>query len=70
MNTYRNHFLTTTDPTGAVHVKTIVDWERITLARLTWCHGPERARAIFNGEDEAANADLAAWRSLGERRAA
>jgi hypothetical protein len=34
-------------------------------ARLKWAHGPERARAILEGTDAAANADLAAWKNLG-----
>lgn len=45
------------------------DWEAHTLDRLTWRYGPERARAIFNGEDPQANADQLAWASLGERKA-
>lgn len=30
-------------------------------ARLAWCHGPERARAILEGRDEKANRDLESW---------
>lgn len=36
------------------------------LRRLIWIYGPHRGRRIFNGEDDAANRDLAAWHALGE----
>jgi hypothetical protein len=36
--------------------------------RLLFQKGPERALAIIEGRDEAFNADLAAWRSLGVRK--
>jgi len=39
-------------------------WEHLR-ERLTWAHGHERARAIFEHRDPAARADLAAWRRLG-----
>jgi len=35
--------------------------------RLAWSHGPERARVILDGEDEQAEADVAAWNALPAR---
>jgi hypothetical protein len=35
--------------------------------RLTWRHGAERARSIIDGEDERAEADVAAWNALPAR---
>ena len=66
MQTYRNHYVPAPTPYGTMQVTCVVDWHGITLDRLTWRYGPERARAIFNGEDAEAAADLRAWRSLGE----
>jgi uncharacterized small protein (DUF1192 family) len=43
--------------------------EWMTRERLAWAHGPERADAIMDGRDPAANLDQALWRSLGERKA-
>lgn len=48
-----------------------VEWAQIqTAQRLVEAHGFERALAILNGEDRAAQADLAAWKRLGAGRAA
>jgi hypothetical protein len=41
-------------------------WVSETEVRLGWCHGPERAAAIIEGRDPATEADLAAWRTLGQ----
>ncbi len=43
-----------------------------TFDKLVWQYGRERAEAIMDGKDEAANADLAAWHrvtDLADRRA-
>lgn len=37
---------------------------------LAFIYGPERAADILNGRDDKTNADLAAWRALGTKRAA
>lgn len=42
----------------------------LTLERLTWFYGPERALRIANGRDRQTIADLAAWEQLGRRSAA
>ncbi len=36
-----------------------------TYARLTWLHGSDRAHRIVNGQDDATQADIAAWRKFG-----
>ncbi|MFA5567998.1 MAG: hypothetical protein WC972_05045 [Trueperaceae bacterium] len=67
MSSYRNHY----SPGGPDGYGVCVhDWEEFTAARLAWQYGAERAYAIISGQDAKTNADLAAWRSLGERRAA
>lgn len=47
-----------------------LDWKRFTYERLRWAHGEERARQIALGNDTATQADLRAWRSLGQRSSA
>lgn len=39
-------------------------WRKLAYT-LTWQYGPERAAAILDGTDTAANLDQAAWRALG-----
>jgi hypothetical protein len=41
------------------------DWFNLRAA-LAWKYGPDRAQAIMSGRDDATNADLAKWRTLGE----
>lgn len=48
----------------------IHSWQQFTERRLLWLYGPERAQAIISGQDHATQADLASWRSLGQRSAA
>lgn len=43
-------------------------WRTDTELRLLWQYGPERASAIVDGHDPATEADIAAWRRLGEPR--
>jgi len=43
-------------------------YDAMTIARLTWAHGPERTAEIVAGRDAATNADIAAWRRLGADR--
>jgi hypothetical protein len=45
-----------------------VSWPEYTYRRLAWLYGPERAHAIELGTDTRTNADLAAWRRLGDRK--
>lgn len=45
-------------------------WEEHTERRLAWLYGAQRAEAMMAGRDAATNADLAAWSSLGRRKAA
>lgn len=42
--------------------------EMATIARLTWRYGTERTTEIISGRDPETNADLAAWRSLGQSK--
>lgn len=43
----------------------IAKMEEVAYQRLVWLYGHARALNIIDGHDEATNADLAAWRSLG-----
>lgn len=46
------------------------EWRYIQCAqRLAWEYGIERAALILDGSDPATQTDLAAWRSLGTRKA-
>lgn len=45
-------------------------WKAHTFDRLVQQYGTARAQSIMVGRDAATNADLAAWRNLGNRRAA
>lgn len=47
-----------------------VDWDLKTWERLAFIYGPERASLIQEGRDPKTQADLAAWRNLGQRSAA
>lgn len=42
------------------------DWNRMRSA-LIWKYGSERTAEILAGRDPEANADLLAWRTLGEK---
>ncbi len=44
------------------------DWRLFTLERLRWQYGVDRAARIVTGNDPATQADLAAWRRLGNPR--
>lgn len=44
--------------------------QQVTWARLVECYGYQRAQLICQGRDPQTNADIAAWRALGRRRAA
>jgi hypothetical protein len=39
----------------------------LTFQRLVWRYGHARAINIVDGMDESTNADLAAWRALGNK---
>lgn len=43
-------------------------FEKLT-PRLAWAHGAERAVSITLGEDEATEADITAWRTMGAKLA-
>jgi len=45
-------------------------WKAHTFDRLAFTHGHARAQAIMAGRDAATQADVAAWNSLGGRKAA
>lgn len=44
------------------------EWVRLRSA-LKWRYGADRAAQVLAGQDDATNADLAAWRALGSCRA-
>ncbi len=45
------------------------EWDRLARA-LTWKYGAPYTRDILAGRDANTNADIARWRSLGERKRA
>lgn len=43
----------------------LVGEHAVVFARLSWCYGEQRAKAIILGQDKETAKDLAAWKRLG-----